>query len=142
MTVNMLDARYRRHPFVVRLFLWSKAAGCTLDTSRSLLAGRLSQGLLAQHNSLPIKGQHLNRFGIHVPLHIFRTGLGIKDVKVLGGALDNLLDLTRTNAHGGFRFNVMSNCVKGHLGGLGGHPFLQPMRVTTGGEIQLRIAWK
>ena len=77
-----------------------------------------------------------------MPLHIFRTGLGIKGVKVLGGAIDDLLDLTLAKAHGGFRFNVIGNFVKGHLGGLGCHPLLQPMRVTMDGEVQLCIAWK
>ena len=97
---------------------------------------------MAHHDPLTIKGQHLNRLGRQLPLHIFRTGLGIKGVKVLGGAIDDLLDLTLANAHGGFRFHVIGHFVKGHLGGLGGHPLLQPMRVTTGGEVQLRIAWK
>jgi hypothetical protein len=129
----MLEARNRRHPFAVRLGLVRQAVGRTLGTSLSLRAGRLSQGLLAPHDSLTIKGQHLNRLGIQLLLHLFRTGLGIKGLKGLGGVIDALLDLTLANTHGGFRCNVMSNFVKGHLGGLGGHPLLQPMRVTTGG---------
>ena len=116
----------------LRLFLASKAAGRLLGTGLSLLARRFAQGLLAHHHPLTIKGQHLNRLGMRLLLDFWRTGLGIKGVKVLGRAVDDLLDLTLANAHGGFRFDVIGNLVKGHLGGLGGHPLLQPMRVATG----------
>ena len=40
------------------------------------------------------------------------------------------------------RFDVMGHLVKGHLGGLGGHPLLQPMRVAMHGQVQLGIPWE
>src|SRR6266850_6015592 len=79
--------------------------------------------------------------------HAIAAGLlvhraGIKGVKILGRPVDDVLDLTLANAHGGFRFDVMGNLVKGHLGGLGGHPLLQPMRVAMNGQVQLCIPWE
>ena len=142
MTVDMIDACHRRHPFAVRLFLVSKASRQFLSTGRGLLARRFAQGLLAHHHPLAIKGQHLNRLGMRSLLDFLRAGLGIKGVKVLGRGVDDLLHLTLANAHAGFRFDVVDDPFKGLLHRLDGHPLLQPMRVAIGGEVQLRVPWK
>ncbi len=142
MTVDVRDTGHRRHAFAVGLLLARKAAGHLLGTGLGLCAGRLTQGLLSHHHPLAITGQHLHRLGLGRLLELRWTGLDRKGVKVLGRPVDDLLDLRLAQADAGLRLDVASDRFKGQPGGLGRHPFLQPMRVATSRQVQLGIAGK
>src|SRR5260370_15424019 len=142
MTVNVIDACHRRHAFAVRLLLTSKASEWPLGTGRGLLSGPFAQSLLAHHHSLAIKGQHLNRLGMHLLLYLVRTGLDIKGIKVLSRCVDDLLDLALTHTHAGLGFDVVGDSPKGILDHLERHALLQPMRITMGRQIHLCIERK
>ena len=68
--------------------------------------------------------------------------MGRQGVKVLGRVVDDLLDLSLAQAPAGFHLNVVGHRFKSHLGRLDRDPFLQPMRVATGRQMQLGIAGK